>query len=568
MEDWQNITPTVDSSSEFFEIVNDFGNPLEIVREAISNSVDWGASFLKITFSVGDYNGSKRLFIKFQDDGSGMDFETLGNAFWGLGHSEARNLKQNGKEIIGEKGHGTKIYLRSEYVSVLTHHKNKAYESDCEYPIRALAKRTLHSPRIRETDPVQAESGTEITVVGYNDNERSTFVQDILRDYIIWFTAIGSVGKGLSDSHGKDFKVLLKAIGREDYEEIQYGHIFPEENSNIAKLFDEYEEEAADYFVRRYKFENNRLKRHPETTFDMIVSIEGDQIKRSYNPMIRERMRKDSGKYKVADRYGLWICKDFIPVSRINEWVSGFGTGSNSITMVHGFVNCQDLKLTANRGTIANTDPQILDELKETVQEIMEEIDTDLRTDGIYTLRGWQKESKTLKQEKSEFDQRIKSIKSRASTKLQDRTILEPLNESELFGLFTIIYAEHPDLFDFEPLDYNTYRGIDIVARNKTDNTISESDFWYVELKYRLKKEFNHAFKYLRWILCWDFDKNIVEGNEFYGIEDDDVRFLEVVPEEGSTLYFLNNRKRATKIQIIRLKQLLQDKLDVSFRIR
>ena len=38
----------------------------------------------------------------------------------------------------------------------------------------------------------------------------------------------------------------------------------------------------------------------------------------------------------------------------------------------------------------------------------------------------------------------------------------------ELFGIFTKIYALHPELFEFEPLDYATNRGIDIVARNKS----------------------------------------------------------------------------------------------------
>lgn len=46
--------------------------------------------------------------------------------------------------------------------------------------------------------------------------------------------------------------------------------------------------------------------------------------------------------------------KDYIPVIRVNNWISGFGTGSNSLTLIHGFINCQAFKLTANRGTIAN----------------------------------------------------------------------------------------------------------------------------------------------------------------------------------------------------------------------
>ena len=37
---WKKIQPNVDASAEFFEIVNDFGDPLELLREAISNAID------------------------------------------------------------------------------------------------------------------------------------------------------------------------------------------------------------------------------------------------------------------------------------------------------------------------------------------------------------------------------------------------------------------------------------------------------------------------------------------------------------------------------------------------
>lgn len=48
---WTAIEPEVNSSAEFFEIVNDFGNPMELVREAISNAIDWKASQIKISFN-------------------------------------------------------------------------------------------------------------------------------------------------------------------------------------------------------------------------------------------------------------------------------------------------------------------------------------------------------------------------------------------------------------------------------------------------------------------------------------------------------------------------------------
>ena len=128
---WQEIIPEVNGSAEFFEIVNDFGNPLEIIREAISNAIDWKATEMKISFDVEEVSGSKRLIIRLFDNGLGMTKDVLAKAFWGLGYSPARELKdKNDLSIIGEKGHGTKIYLRSEKVHVKTQSSEGIYESE------------------------------------------------------------------------------------------------------------------------------------------------------------------------------------------------------------------------------------------------------------------------------------------------------------------------------------------------------------------------------------------------------------------------------------------------------
>ncbi|SFD95042.1 hypothetical protein SAMN05428981_102467 [Bacillus sp. OV194] len=46
------IRPKVDETQEFIEIANDFSNPLELVREAISNSFDAKANKIWISFEV------------------------------------------------------------------------------------------------------------------------------------------------------------------------------------------------------------------------------------------------------------------------------------------------------------------------------------------------------------------------------------------------------------------------------------------------------------------------------------------------------------------------------------
>ena len=560
---WEAIQPQVSSEAEFREIASDFGDPLEIVREAISNAFDASATKMRILFDVQDIDGAPTLVIEFEDNGNGMSKETLRDHFWGLGFSTSRT----DAEKIGEKGHGTKIYLRSELIEVRTQTETDSWESVCERPMRELANRRMHSPRIRESERWKKDgTGTFIRVVGYNSNERSKFTYDLVRDYINWFTKFGSVERLANRTENEEFSISLKCLGDEDYDNCEFGHIFPNENADIEALFQEFGTGAGDQFVRRYLYLDERLQDFPEVSFDIIISIEGDQAKRKYNPLLRDRKRDKKGTYKVSDRYGLWLCKDFIAVERVNSWITGFGSGSNSYTLLHGFINCQSLKLTANRGSIANTSPLILEALQKVVQEKLDLIDEDLAKKGIYTLFEWEREQRTLLQEKSDFTSRRKSILNRKSAMLDGRQLWEPKNESELFGLFMMIYALHPEIFDFEPMDYNTSRGIDIIARNKTGNDISEPEFWYVELKHILRGSLNHGFRYLRYILCWDFDPNVNSSTEFGAISETEPRFLEShETAAGDKLYFLTARGAAVRIQVLRLRELLETKLNVTF---
>lgn len=561
--EWTAILPEVDSESEFLEIVHDFGNPLELIREAISNAFDAHATWIKIYFNVEEIEGSKRLVVTLLDNGEGMTYVVLSRDFWGLGYSQFRNRT----DAIGEKGHGTKIYLRSESVTVRTESAEGAYLSECIRPLSDLAAKRLHKPRIKPIEKFLGHTGTEIKIVGYNDNERSQFIRDIVKDYIRWFTKVGSIEQVFGIDKNASFKVYLKCLDQDNEEEMTFGHIFPDDNSNIEKLFDEKGFTAADWYVKRYVWKGVRLANHPEVQFDAIISVEGDQVKRSYNPLVGDRRRFESGRYRMSDRYGIWLTKDYIPITRVNEWVTGFGSGSNAFVLLHGFVNCQALKLTANRGDIANTDPLILEELKDAVKNLLVKVDKELEDKGIYTLRGWQDEIRTSQQEKSEFTRRVKNIQHRRVANLDGRNLIEPQNEAELFGLFTTVYALRPELFEFEPLDYNSNRGIDVIAQNKTESPTPEGKNWYVELKYMLQlKRFNHAFNYLRWIVCWEFDKNVAPGCDFQGIEDSDIRQLQTDKDgSGHRIYFLDSKKKAGKVQVIRLKEFLKERLALEF---
>ncbi len=560
MSEWTQIEPAVDATSEFIEIANDFGNPLEIVREAISNSLDARATEIWISFTVDQIDGAPTCVITITDNGDGMKEEELINGFWGLGFSSSRNDVTK----IGEKGHGTKIYLKSERVTVRTQNPEYAIESECDRPMRSLAQGGLHKPSVRRVAPYRAGTGSTITVFGYNNNERSHFYQDFVRDYILWFTKFGSFEREFGIEVLAKTILKLKCLDKDDFETVAFGHLFPPIDDDIQALMDKFHTDAADHYVKRYRFVG-RLPEMPEVTYETVIYVEGDEVKRKYNPMIRDRSRQDTGRYKVGDRYGIWLSKDFIPVQRVNEWISGFGSGSNAYTLLHGFVNCQRLRLTANRGSAANSAPDLIDALKVQTKKHLDEVDADIKHSGIYTLFQWKAEELTLSQEKKDYESRVKALKKRGTASYRDLELIEPSNEAELFFLLATMIALDPKLLPLAPLDYSTSRGVDLIAKNISDNRISESELWYVELKYVLRSPLNHGFKYLRWIVCWDFGGGIGDGFEFDAVEGGDRRTLRREEDDGFTHYFLAKKGNALRIQVIRLKEFLKERLGIEF---
>lgn len=213
------ITPGVDQVQEFIEIAHDFSNPLDLVREAISNSYDAKASLLRIVFEGVKEHGDNVLRITLEDDGVGMDSTTI-KAFFDLGNSTRRG----DSDSIGEKGHGTKVYFNSAEVAVTTRCGTKQLSAVMKEPYRKLFNRELPTITIEESETTE-KPGTTIVIKGYNNNRRERFTHQILKDYIYWFAKLGSCETLFYGS--KDFKVFLKGLNQTDLDELTFGHPFP-----------------------------------------------------------------------------------------------------------------------------------------------------------------------------------------------------------------------------------------------------------------------------------------------------------------------------------------------------
>ena len=170
------ITPEVDAVREFLEIAGDFTNPLEVVREAISNSIDAGATEISIDFSAPKEVGTYVLHIQVQDSGYGMDPKDL-QSFFDLG----RSAKRGRPELIGEKGHGTKVYFNCTSISVETTKDGITLSAEMQRPFA-----TLHDGRLPEARGISRNisgksAGTSILIKGFNNNQGELFTHDRLR---------------------------------------------------------------------------------------------------------------------------------------------------------------------------------------------------------------------------------------------------------------------------------------------------------------------------------------------------------------------------------------------------
>ena len=119
----EGIRPRVNEAREFLEIAKDFKDPKEIIREALSNSWDARASLVQMKFDLQRIPGTraKKIMVDITDNGEGMSAEHRES----VGSSEIEgffNLGDSGKPhgSIGSKGHGTKIYYKSQGINVDT----------------------------------------------------------------------------------------------------------------------------------------------------------------------------------------------------------------------------------------------------------------------------------------------------------------------------------------------------------------------------------------------------------------------------------------------------------------
>jgi hypothetical protein len=514
--------PKVNVAKELAEISKDFTDPRELIRETISNCVDASAEKIIIEAFKDDSTGDEELVVRITDNGVGMNRREL-EGFFDLGYSDKRNRA----DAIGHKGHGTKITYNSSLVTVFTKSidSGKMLRAVVKEPRKALKLALKHGgePPMVEISTVdkcgidaldEAESGTVVELRGYDNNNAEAFSHGSLLDYIRWFTAWGAIQTAWGGKAKVPCTLHLQGIGEKSLEQIPYGHPFPAEDYNFASLRKKDDRRPENHFVRRWNSDPMKILRYPDHELRIVFSVEGDSAKRAHNVMLKQPGRKgtklyeyESARYTVSERYGIYVCKDFIPIERKNDLFAD----RSEWTKWHAFIDCKAFHLTANRASVENTPADLLKAIYETAEKyILEHILGSDEYEDFAKRIALESGRRKAEREKKDVARRYKEYLAKKKFKVtgdgKSLSFLEPRTEQGVVWLAAKLSELWPDQFPMlNVIDLDSHFGYDLLILQKHHLTGAEEPA-FVELKLTLRDrdDFNHSFDHLMALVCWE----------------------------------------------------------------
>jgi hypothetical protein len=529
----------VNSVSLYREIARNLVNPLEVIREAISNSHDAKANDISISIY---YNNSNQFCIELADDGEGMG-EIEFERFFNLGDS----LKATNN--IGQKGLGTKTYFRSAKLTIESQPRNgnKRYQAILIDPWEKLNKNELPKYDFNEIDFKPGSPGTIINIVDYKiDNPEKIFNFRRLKDYILWFTAAGSFKTKFAEYttlkpfvqnlHISPSILLSDEISKEE-EQFSGGHRFspPNENPSI--------DPSEPQFIRSNNYCKHFGPYHKETqingeyvSFQLYGTISGINKRNEISSFYQGEKHKS--------RFGLYLCKDFIPIINRFDLLK-----DSNYQHYHILVNSQNFDLTADRNNISNEDNL---KSKWIFEELEKIIVTEIKPSSESVFFKMRKEEEVVFKQK----ERLKELGIRKD-KYSELTNLDwseipikkvPTNEAQVALIFSALLAKNL-IPDIKIGTYSDKSTTDLICENK-DGTP-----FLVELEYKISNIFQHghAYETFDMVVCWfvDYSENEIkmtpEGKQLKLIKEKNKWFLKYGPAKTIPIIELKSFKTDTK---------------------
>ncbi len=504
----EGIRPKVNEAKEFLEIAKDFKDPKEIIREALSNSWDAGASKAILKFSLVPIPGTRRkkIVVEISDDGCGMNSDERPN----VGSSEIAgffNLGDSGKTegSIGSKGHGSKIYYKSMGITVETWSRGKKIHAKTEVPPwDTLQKGIVPTYGYKETEDIDGK-GTKIYIDGFQAKQSQFTSLDSLTKYLQWYTVLGSFGQYFNSPRKMD--VELKPTDSPVPVTLNYGFKFPDEQTDIDNGL-----ESVCKLFEPETINCGQTEDGKQVTIEIIGALLGD-VHRNIVPNTYTHM-------------GLWLCKDYIRIERNNGLLESVFKGQYYYRSMLIFANCQQFDLTANRNNI-RSDQEEYDLAIEGIMGFCSRLWSSDYVKKYFKAKKYEEEAKKEKeaekkaeekndQIKIRREERINRYKGRPSLRLtgvKGAIVKEPQNESETALLLqAMISSGHPSI-NFVIGDYNTTSGVDLIIE-QTDKDIHSLKWTELVHSFDRLFQWRHPPEGYHCIVCYQLG-NVKEINKF-----------------------------------------------------
>ncbi len=535
----------VSKGYELYQIITDFGDPLEIFREAFQNAYDEGATSVFCRVYEKQKLSGTELIIDIWNNGEGLEKERV-DCFFDLANSskiDKNRMPIQGK--LGYKGHGSKIFFNSEKVHICSKYKDNYWAIELNNPIKQIEEKgTFHySDFLEPTDldislPDEWEKGFFVRIIGHlHFNSQHTMFKlnhKNLRDYAKWYTVFGTIRTIYdNDLIKRGIKLYLNGLNMKSfqndfanfenidpipryqridniiYEVLDLGHIFPKERfieSSMKKYTESINSPKPYYEYYSRMIFNENVCCTNNTNFRLTVNIEGYETKRRYDVLLTKRGKPRSDiTHTDSERYGIWACKGGIPVQKVDGWLEG---GKGTYSFMQAFIDCDDFKLTANRGSIENSDIEKIEIVKKEINKIFSSQKLKDAIEERAEIEKMENQLTSIDEDGKLLEERYKTSKKKKEIYLQNGIILkEPTkrksgySESETLILFVKLIEIYPHLFPFKLLDYDTTKGIDCVVEYQNAPK-------YIELKGTMHKKINHPFRHIYKFICYDIDFN------------------------------------------------------------
>jgi hypothetical protein len=575
------IKPKVDVKNLVRELADNKIRALELVREALSNAKDHGATKVFIRTWRGQRNEVSVLLI---DDGEGMDDAGL-ESFWGIGASEKSRVTDY---PIGYKGHGTKLYFGSERLTVATATAGSAWrvtvkDNPADHPDDPLEVSDLKADHLiaKELDRAgRLKTGTAILIEQLKFSDVTELLnRRTIESYCDWFTIIGDIRSGLFDTRkefhdavkaGKNkvealrthegalrpITVCLQANGEPEFLPLGFGATASDKeflakwsddlaahrssNPGLAayghRFADHYESGAGAHRVRDDLSAIRLTSPEDWVTEDgiaIVARVEGHRRQRE--TYVEASWQHKQGLYSFEDRFGLWLCRDFVPVTQRNDLLRKaldkaskghlqFDFGSLRNWQV--FINDQRFLPTANRNDVSNQS----DREPHFVEALVDVFSRSMKKQGFLQWIDRLRRAKHERQRGREVDQmnqRRNEIEAWINSKSQkdgidpmlakglpaihnDQSLLlrAPTSEQELFYLYGLLSARYE--VPVRVLEYNASEGVDAIGLLRQPRLVSPPAVHArIEFKHIVSANnpIDHYFDAIDLIICWKVDR-------------------------------------------------------------